>query len=77
MQINAYSLVDETNENIKRHARKLLKEKCVTFIGSDAHRTDHRAYMIKHGIDYIYNNCDVAYANDICYKNAERVLNMN
>ena len=76
IQVNAYSLVDERNEHIKARARKMLEDKYISFIGSDAHRTDHRTYLVEHGVEYIYNNCDINYADDICYKNAERILNM-
>jgi protein-tyrosine phosphatase len=73
-QINCYSLVDEQNDEIKYFARKMLKNKMVSFIGSDAHRTDHRPYVIKNGIDYIFNNCEYDYAKDICCKNAEMLF---
>lgn len=75
-QINAYSIFDERNIQIKTFAQKLLKEKYVTFLGSDAHRTDHRPYMIANGIEYICKNCDEEYAEDICYRNAEKLLNI-
>ena len=75
-QVNAYSIFDERDVQIKTFAQKLLKEKYVTFIGSDAHRTNHRPYMISDGIDYIYENCDEDYAKDICYRNAENLLNI-
>lgn len=74
-QINVYSVQDEKDIQIKTFARKLLEEKYVTFIGSDAHRTNHRPYMIKNGIDYIYANCDVEYADNVCYKNSMKILN--
>lgn len=75
-QINAYSLTNENNMRRRGFATKLLMEKHVSFIGSDAHRTTHRPYVIKDGVDYIYKNCDIDYANDICYRNAERLLNI-
>ena len=75
-QINAYSVFDESNIQIKKFSRRLLKEKYVTFLGSDAHRTNHRPYMIKNGIEYIYTICDKEYADDICYNNAENLLNI-
>lgn len=75
-QVNAYSLVDEKNEMTRQFARALLKYKYVSFIGSDAHRTNHRPYVIKNGINYIYANCDEQYAKDICYRNAKRIFNM-
>lgn len=74
IQINAYSLMEEKNENIKSFARKLLKEQVVTFIGSDAHRTTHRPVKVQAGVEYIYANCDEEYAKDICFRNAERML---
>ena len=75
-QINAYSLQDETNTLVKEFARNLLQKKYVTFIGSDAHRTNHRNYMVKNGINHILQNCDEKYANDICYNNAKYILNL-
>ena len=74
MQINAFSLVEEKDVSIKSFARKLLAEKLVTFIGSDAHRTSHRAPNVLSGLDFIYKNCTVEYADEICYKNAEELL---
>lgn len=74
IQINAYSLVEESRESTKNFARKLLQEKVVTFIGSDAHRTDHRPVSLISGVKYIYENCDEDYANAICYRNAERLI---
>jgi protein-tyrosine phosphatase len=76
-QINAYSIVDESDKTIKKFAMKLLNEKKVSFIGSDAHRTSHRPYMIHNGIDYIYKHCDFEYADAICYKNAKQMLDLN
>ena len=76
-QINAYSIFDERNDQIRTFAQKLLKEKCVTFLGSDAHRTNHRPYMIANGIEYIYKICDEEYADNICYRNANKILNIN
>ena len=75
-QVNAYSLCDEKNMAIKLFARQLLNNKDVNFIGSDVHRTDHRSYIVQNGIDYIYQRCNTEYANDICYRNAEKILNI-
>ena len=59
---------------LREFARQLLKDKMVMFIGSDAHRTNHRPSNVKSGIDYIYENCDKEYADAVCYKNAEQLL---
>lgn len=74
VQINAYSLVEEKRQGTKDFARKLLEEKLVTFIGSDAHRTDHRPVNFDSGIRYIFDTCDEAYAKAVCYENAEKLL---
>ena len=73
-QINAYSLVNEKYERIRSFARKLLAQKLVDFIGSDAHRVNHRPPEILTGVDYIYETCDEEYADAVCFKNAERML---
>ena len=70
VQINAYSLVEERDEDIRDFARKLLQEKLVTFIGSDAHRT----VQLASGVQYIRETCDEDYAADVCWRNAERML---
>ena len=75
-QVNAYSFVGERNEKIKKFAKTLLREKYISFIGSDAHKTNHRPYAIQSGINYIHRKCDAQYAEDICYRNAERILNI-
>lgn len=45
IQINAYSLSEEKNAIRRDFARQLLKDKMVMFIGSDAHRINHRPLM--------------------------------
>lgn len=74
IQINAYSLSEEKNTFRRDFARQLLKDKMVMFIGSDAHRTNHRPPNVKSGIDYIYENCDQEYADAVCFRNAEHYL---
>ncbi|MBQ9083259.1 MAG: hypothetical protein IJY28_07155 [Clostridia bacterium] len=73
-QINAYSLTAEKDENIRGFARQLLARKAVTFLGSDAHRTDHRPPDIRSGADYVFSACNAAYALNVCGRNAARLL---
>lgn len=75
-QINAFSLQDERNINVKLRARYLLSMGLASFIGSDAHRVNHRTYSIQNGIEYVYKNCQKDYADAICYKNATKVFNI-
>lgn len=74
IQINAYSLVEERNQRIKAFARRLLDQRLVTFIGSDAHRTTHRPVNIASGVQYIYACCEKEYAQAVCFDNAVRYL---
>lgn len=73
-QINAYSLAEEKSDRIRKFARNLLSKQLVDFIGSDAHRVNHRPPEVSTGVDYIYENCDAEYADAVCFKNAERML---
>lgn len=74
LQINVYSLVKEADEGIKAYARKMLKEEKVSFIGSDAHRSNHRPPDVIDGLKYIYDNCSKEYADIVCYGNAVKLL---
>jgi len=76
-QINAHSLVDEVKFSTKDFARWLLFNKKVSFLGSDAHRVNHRPPNVQNGLDYIFGSCDSEYAKDVCYRNAERILLVN
>ena len=69
IQVNAFSLMDESNKEIRERARELLRNKYVHFIGSDAHRIDHRPPNITSGIKYITENADSEYASQILSTN--------
>lgn len=74
IQINAYSVVEETNPAIRQWTRKLLEQRLVDFLCTDAHRTDHRPPSAKTGLCWLYENCEKAYADAITRGNAERLL---
>ena len=74
LQINVYSIVKEADEGIRAYARKMLKEEKISFIGSDAHRSNHRPPDVIDGLKYIYDNCSIEYADKICWGNAETVI---
>ena len=74
IQINLYSLDEERKTDIKERARYLVLNQHAHFVGSDAHRFNHRPPNIHSGIDFLYENCDKIFAEQICYKNAEHFL---
>lgn len=53
IQVNLYSLSDEQNERIKKQAQYLISKEYASFIGSDAHRTNHRPPNYLSGINYL------------------------
>ncbi len=74
VQVNAYSLSEESNTTIRALAQKLLKNELIHFLGSDAHRTTHRAPKVEKGLAYIRDNCTEEYTERILFKNAQKML---
>ncbi len=73
IQVNVFSFVDEADDKIRERARELLRNKYVHFIGSDAHRIDHRPPKISGGIQYILNNVAEEYAAKILRENVKQL----
>lgn len=71
LQVNAYSLDDETDEGIVARARKLLADEKISFLGSDAHRLDFRPPSVEKGLQYVYTHCGKDYADDVAFRNAK------
>ena len=69
VQINAYSIVNEKNEHIRSVANQLLSEKLVDFIGSDAHRLDHRPPFVADGIATLSQMYSEEYAKELLSSN--------
>ena len=74
IQVNAISLTDEADLDIRERARELLRNRYIHFIGSDAHRINHRPPRLKLGVQYILDNADEEYAMSILNGNAQRIL---
>lgn len=74
LQINAYSLAEETDRGISSRARRLLAEGRVSFLGSDAHRLEFRPPSVERGLRYVYEHCEKAYADAVAFQNAGKYL---
>ena len=74
IQVNAYSLFDETDDSIKNWARRLVEEYKVDFLGTDAHRTYHRPPSAELGLNWLYENVEQEYADAIAWGNATHLL---
>jgi len=73
IQVNLYSLVEERKKEIQEHARFLVINQYAHFVGSDAHRTNHRPPKYLSGVEFIYENSDKDYADSICFQNAKEL----
>ncbi len=74
IQINAYSIAEERNPRIRSIANTLLRERLVDFIGSDAHRTDHRPPLLKRGMETFRQQYGETYADLVVFENPRKYL---
>ena len=74
IQINAFSIADEKNSQTRQLANSCLSERIVDFIGSDAHRLDHRPPLIKDGIDALIRRYTEEYAEQVAVINPKLLL---
>lgn len=76
MQINAYSIVNEKKERTRNNANALLSEQLVDFIGSDAHRLDHRPPILADGVAAIPQLYSDEYGKMVLEKNPISLLHI-
>lgn len=74
IQLNTYSLFDEMDDSIKNWARRLVSERKVDFLGTDAHRTYYRSPSAKDGLNWLYENVDREYVDAIAWEHAQKLL---
>lgn len=74
IQINLYSLVEETKDDIRERARHLADNCLAHFVGSDAHRINYRSPKYESGVRYIEEHCGNEYLEEVCYKNADSLI---
>lgn len=74
MQVNVYSVYEESKDIIKERARELLRRGMVDFMGSDAHRIDHRPPAVEKGMAYLYEHYEREYVDKILEGNAREFL---
>jgi protein-tyrosine phosphatase len=74
LQVNAYSLFEEKDAAIRDWAQRLVTEQKVTFLGTDAHRTYHRPPSAEMGLNWLYENVELEYAEDLAWGNARKRL---
>ncbi len=77
IQINAYSVCEDTNPKTVEAARYLLENQLVSFIGSDAHGEFNRPPRLTKGVQWIYEHCPEDYADAIVHDNAAELIAKN
>ena len=76
IQVNVGSFAEKDSQ-FKKRACELLENKNVHFIGSDAHRLDHRPPKVESGIRYILENTEKEYAEKILHGYAKDLLSIS
>lgn len=74
IQINVYSVFEEQDVRIKDFANCMLANRQADFLGSDAHRSNHRPPRVETGLKYLYGNYEKTYIDHIALENPRRLL---
>lgn len=74
IQINASSVIGGNGYHTKREVKRLLRERLVDFVSTDAHSDRHRSPRMEKCAAYLYKKFDSDYADRLLYKNAEKYL---
>ena len=74
IQVNASSISGEQGFGTKQFCKKLLKQRLVDFVGTDAHHYKSRAPYMKKCAEYLYSKYDEKYVDAILYKNAAEMF---
>ena len=74
LQVNAASAMGDVGFFCKRFVQKLLKEKLVDYMGTDAHNVEKRPPKMKRCAEMLYRKYDREYVDRILYGNAVKRL---
>lgn len=74
LQMNADTALMGKQVFVGRQIRNLLKQRCIHFIGTDAHDVRHRNLRMRECRAYVGKLCGYEYANEICSRNTRKVI---
>ena len=77
IQVNAASITGALGFGVKRFTDRLLKERLVDYVGTDAHDDGKRSPDVRKCLSCLYRKYDPAYVDAVCYGNAKRIVNDN
>lgn len=75
-QINLSDVYGEFSDGMIDITNRLLSDRLVDFVGTDAHGIDRRRPEIKQYTDFLYGKYEKAYVDDILFNNAHKYLNL-
>ena len=74
IQVNAGSVAGDYGFKVKHFIKKLLKERLIDFIGTDAHDRKNRRPEMAKCVETIRKQCDSDYAEELLFERAKREL---
>ncbi len=74
IQVNAGSISGRFGGGAKRFTGRLLKERLVHYVASDAHDLRRRPPLLMECMRYVTRKCGDGYAAEVFYGNARRIL---
>lgn len=74
IQVNAESVMGAHGFAVKRFARKLLKNRQVDFVATDAHDTKERKPLLRSCFLWVRNKCGQDYAAQVFFENAREMI---
>lgn len=74
IQVNASGICGDVGGKLKKHLHRLLKERMVDYVGTDAHGSQERKPEMKRCCEYLYKKYERSYVDDILFRNAEEII---
>lgn len=74
IQINASSVQGKLGRKVQQFLYQLLKDRCVYYVGTDAHNAESRAPEFQECYQMLKKKFDAAYIEEIFYENALAVI---
>ena len=74
-QVNVYSLAETKDDRVKAFAREMARTGQIDFLGSDAHRSNHRPPAVEAGLQFLNEQHNLQLLKKICYNNSTLLIN--
>ena len=74
LQINGGSVLGHFGKEIQRTSLALLEQRLVHFIASDAHLPNGRTFILKQVYEFLKNDFEQEYLNELLFKNPLKII---